>query len=266
MTSVAAMSSILFLSPTPCAFANDPSDGHHGGFDLREAWGERFHQNHIPDPRHGHRRDLDSVRRWNQIAIDSSGYDHAHAKEQLGPCRASRALAIVHLAMFDSINAVIGQYESYTDVQAPSGPVSLEAAVSQAAHDTLAALFPSQAVSFDALLAEDLDDLRHARAKVNGIALGQRAAAAILALRANDGSAKPEPRVGTEHITSNLPEHWRQDPISLIPLALGAYWGECTPFVLQSSSQFRVPPFPSMNSPEYTIAYNEVKRLGAMAW
>src|SRR5439155_12298136 len=53
-----------------------------------------------------------------------------------------------------------------------------------------------------------------------------------------------------------------QDPISRIPLALGAYWGRVQPFVMASSHQFRLPPPPALNSPDYTAAYNEAKRLG----
>src|SRR5262245_4564659 len=72
----------------------------------------------VRGPRHG----LDSVRRWNQIALDAIGLDHTPVApgenrifgEQRGPCRASRALAIVHIAMFDTINAVLGEYQSYT--------------------------------------------------------------------------------------------------------------------------------------------------------
>ncbi|HXJ74257.1 MAG TPA: hypothetical protein VNM37_15520, partial [Candidatus Dormibacteraeota bacterium] len=221
-------------------------------------------------PRHGPRQGLDSVRLWNQIAIDASGLDHTPVApgenrvfgEQIGPCRASRALAIVHIAMFDTLNAVLQEYESYTGVRAPHDALSLPAAISQAAHDTLAALFPSQADSFDARLAEDLGAIKNKMAKINGIALGRRAAAAILALKANDGSQHAEPRVNIEHVTSNLPGHWRQDPISQIPLALGAKWGACIPFSLASPDQFRVPPPPAMDSPEYAAAYNEVKRVG----
>src|SRR5204862_5971444 len=146
--------------------------------------------------------------------------------------------------------------------RAPIGPLSLEAAISQAARDTLAALFKAQTASFDARLAEDLAEVENRNAKANGIDLGKRAAAAILALKANDGSQIPEPLMGIGYISSDLPGKWRQDPISLIPLALGAHWGECIPFVLESPSQFRAPPFPALTSPEYTAAYNEVKRLG----
>src|SRR5438876_12341701 len=96
---------------------------------------------------------LDSIHRWNTIAINASGLDHTPVApgeirtfgEQLGPTRASRALAIVHIAIFDSVNAVLGGYQSYSGLQSVKPPVSLDAAVAQAAHDTLAALYPSQA-------------------------------------------------------------------------------------------------------------------------
>jgi hypothetical protein len=170
-------------------------------------------------------------------------------------------MAIVHIAMFDALDAVVGTYTSYTGTQA-NGSTSVDAAISQAAHDTLAALFSSQTATFDAYLAQDLAGIRNARQKANGIDLGRRAAAAILAMRDNDGSQIPEPRVGVDYFTSDLPGHWRQDPISLIPLALGAHWGECMPFVINSTSQFRAPPPPDMTSPTYTAAYNEVKNVG----
>ena len=100
------------------------------------------------------------------------------------------------------------------------------------------------------------------RAKADGIRVGQRAARAILALRTDDGSQHREPLLGTEFITSDRPGKWRQDPISELPVALGAHWGEVTPFVVPDVTRFRVPPPPSMTSREYTEAYNEVTRLG----
>src|SRR5438094_5436184 len=209
---------------------------------------------------------LDSLHRWNVIAINASRLDHTPVApgenrdfgEQLGPGRASRAMAIVHVAMFDALEAVVGGYTSYTGTHAVPGPMSVDAAISQAARDTLAALVPSQTATFDAYLTQDLAAIRNAQQKANGIDLGQRTAAALLAMRVNDGSQIPEPSVGIDYFPSNLPGHWRQDPISLIPLALGAHWGECNTFVLESSQQFRVPPPPAMTSAEYTTAYNEV--------
>jgi len=65
-------------------------------------------------------------------------------------------MAIVHIAMFDTVNSVARQYQSYTGLRAPKGPISMQAAISQAAHAALVVLFPSQTAAFDARLAEDL--------------------------------------------------------------------------------------------------------------
>jgi hypothetical protein len=239
-----------------------------------EAFGQRFQANQNVERARGPRAGLDALHRWNQIAIDASGLDHTPVAlgetrtfgEQLGPARASRAMAIVHIAMFDALNAVLGGYQSYTGITAKSGAASLEAAISQAGHDTLVSLFPSQATAFDNFLAADLARVASKTQRADGIDAGRRAAAAILALRVNDGSEVPEPRLGTGtgfHETSNLAGHWRQDPISIIPLALGAHWSDCKPFVLQTTDQFRVPAPPAMTSAAYTDAFNEAKNLGS---
>jgi len=210
------------------------------------------------------------VRHWNEIAIDASGLDHTPVApgesrvfgEQFGPTRASRAMAIMHIAMFDAVNAIDGGYRSYTGL-APADPgTSMKPAISQAAHDTLVALFPSQTARFDEQLASDLRKPPFGRPQADGIELGRRAAAAILALRTDDGAHHLEPRVGIDYLTSDQPGRWRQDPISLLPIALGAFWDEVTPFVLASADQLRVPPPPLLDSAEYAAAFAEVKRVG----
>jgi hypothetical protein len=210
------------------------------------------------------------VRRWNRIAIDASGLDHTppapgedrvHA-QQLGPGRSSRAIAIVQIAVFEAVNATLGGYRSYTGLRRAPHGTSLDAAVAQAAHDTLVEMFPAQAASFHARLSEDLRRIRDRRARLLGIELGRKAAAAILSRRDHDGSHHKEPRMGIEFVPSDLPGWWRQDPISQIPLALGARWGEVEPFVLRSPQQFRAPPPPDMQSDEYADAFDEVKSLG----
>ncbi|THJ25145.1 MAG: phosphatase PAP2 family protein [Nitrospira sp. CG24E] len=273
---IAALIVVSFLASTSTVWAG----GFTGG--IGDVFGPRFgadpqHAPRIPiDPRHRPRAVADAagwVQHWNQIAIDATGLDHtpvapgenrAKYAEQLGPGRASRAMAIVHLAMFDAVNAIEGEhkYRSYTGVgPAPFG-TSMKAAIAQAVHDTLVALFPSQASSFDEQLVDDLTEIPDGRLKVNGIALGRRTAAAVLAARADDGSQRPEPHVGLEFLTSNDPGKWRQDPISLIPLALGAYWSGVKPFVLERADQFRVPPPPGLDSAAYAAAYHEAKTLG----
>src|SRR5256885_7566212 len=163
---------------------------------FRDAFGQRFSGNQTYERASGPRAGLDVVRRWNQIAIDASGLDHSPTGvggphtfgEQLGPARASRAMAIVHIAMFDAVNAIAGGYQSYTGITAKGGAVSLEAAISQAAHDTLVSLFPSQAPAFDNFLAADLARVSSKSQKADGIDLGRRAAAAIPAMPVRDGA------------------------------------------------------------------------------
>jgi PAP2 superfamily len=213
------------------------------------------------------------IRHWNRIAIDASGLDHTPLRpgetgrvfgEQLGPGRASRAMAIVHIAIFEVVNAFAGTYRSYIGMpRAPQG-TSVDAAIAQAAYDTLVAMFPSQRPALRAELTADLAVIPNGTPKSRGIVFGHVAALGILARRANDGSRHAEPRMGIEYIPGNEPGVWRQDPISLIPIALGANWGKVRPFVMRSPSQFRVPPPPAMTSAAYTEAFNEVKRLGGL--
>jgi PAP2 superfamily len=236
---------------------------------INDALGPRYNPGSHQAPRREH-RGLDAVRRWNAIAIDASGLDHTPVAsgetrifgEQLGPARSSRAMAMVHIAIFDAVIAITDGYRSYTGIAPAGKDTSMSAAIAQAAHDTLAELFPSQAPDLSAALREDLKSIPDGRAKNNGIDVGRRAAAAILALRQNDGSEHTEPRVGVDYITSDEPGEWRQDPISQIPLALGARWAEVKPFVMKSARQFRVPPPPALNTREYAAAFDEVKELG----
>jgi hypothetical protein len=210
------------------------------------------------------------VRHWNEMAIDASGRDHTPLEpgehrvfgEQLGPGRASRAMAIVHVAIFEAMNAIVGGHQSYVHLPPAAPGASMRAAIAQAARDTLVALFPSQAERFDEQLSADLDAVADGREESRGVATGAAAAAAILTRRQYDGAAHPEPALGAEYATSDQPGHWRQDPISRLPVALGARWREVAPFVLESADQFRPSPPPALDSAEYATAYEEVARLG----
>ncbi len=215
-------------------------------------------------------RGVQMLRHWSQIAIDMSGLDHTPPGpgdpwafgHQFGPGRASRAIAIVQIAVFEAVNAITGGYRSYAGVGRAPRHTSMEAAVAQAAHDTLVALYPSQKAACDEKLEADLRRMDRGRMRANGIALGKRAAEAVLAMRAGDGSDHSEPILGVDYIPGTGPGEWRQDPISLLPIALGARWEEVTPFVIPSADSFRVPPPPALGSPEYTAAYDEAKALG----
>src|SRR5215213_9514011 len=104
----------------------------------------------------------DFVLDWNAVALQTVADDHSPlvvpSPEQGGPTRTARALAMVHAAIFDAVNSIDQSYEPYlVPLRAPKG-TSMGAAVAQAAHDTLAALYPHQKPDFDAALKESLDE------------------------------------------------------------------------------------------------------------
>jgi PAP2 superfamily len=212
----------------------------------------------------------DRMHHWNQVAIDSAGLDHepvgeggAHVfGEQLGPGRAARAMAIVHIAIFDAVNSIAHTHYGFTGIPDVPATASMDAAIALAAHDTLVALYPSQRVHCDELLVADLATIPDSHDKKLGMETGQRAASNILARAAQDGSQYTEPVVGVNYFTSNKPGRWRPDPVSGIQVALGAYWGDVKPLAIASAKAYRVPAPPSLRSEAYARAFNEVKALG----
>jgi hypothetical protein len=213
---------------------------------------------------------------WSNVSLDATGLDFTPVAagdtshvfgEQIGPHRSTRAIAIVHIAMFEAVNAINGGFQSYVGNfgGAPRG-ASTDAAIAQAAHDTLVCLWPSQKAIFDTKLTADLANIttRLPTQKTDGIDVGKRAAAAIIALRINDGNAKRgEPTVGVDYITGTAPGEWTVDPVSQVPLAIGAFWGQDVKgFITRNGAQFRLPPPPKFNSAEYTANYQHTKELG----
>lgn len=207
----------------------------------------------------------DLILRWNQIAVDASGLDHTPLKpgesrtfgHHLGPGKSSRAMAIVHIAMFECINAVEGGFRSSINQPPALTNTSKRAAIAQAAHDTLAGLFTSHVPTFDQKLAEDLAGIPDGPDEAQGITLGRQIAAATLALRTFDGAELPE-----DYSFSNAPGKWRVDPINPAQGMLGSQWSKVRPFVLDRPEQFRSPPPPSIDSAAFATAFNEVKQLG----
>lgn len=215
---------------------------------------------------------LGFLRHWNSVAIDASGLDHTPVRsgerrvygEAIGPGRSARAIAIVHIAIFDAMTAIQGGYRPFTSIPRVADPknVSMQAAIAQAAHDTLRAMFPSQRAAFARELQTSLNQLPADETRAAGIAVGADAAKRILRSRKYDGSYYDEPTIGNGFTPSDKPGWWRADPVSRSRSALGATWGQIKPFVLASGKQFRAPPPPAMTSREYVEAYEEVLRLG----
>ena len=105
---------------------------------------------------------------------------------------ATRAFAMLHLGIYDAVVAVDGG-KPYLPEHILTKPASAPAAADQAAHDVLAALYPSQQASLDSQLNADLAVIPAGARRTRGINAGQAAAQAILANRAQDGSAATPP-------------------------------------------------------------------------
>jgi len=167
--------------------------------------------------------------------------------------------AMVHAAIHDAVQAYDGRFEPYAvAVLGASG--SPTAATAKAAHDVLVNRFPAQTASLDATYNAYLAN--HGLAEDDlGVVVGQLAAAAIIALRANDGSWPAVPEV---FIGGTGPGEWRPTPPAFAPMAV-PWLGAVTPFTLKDPTQFRAnQPPPDLNSRKYTEDYNEVKALGAL--
>ena len=212
-----------------------------------------------------------AVLRWNEVAQRAAGIDHRYVSQsedprsagwQFGPTRTSRVFAMVHLAVADAVAATTGAFDPYLPT-APAAPrTDAEAAVAQAAHDVLAALYPLQAADFDADLAADLGPTPRTPAVTRGVALGRASAAAVLAARAEDGSQWQTPFQPVDYLYGALPGEWRADPLHPDAKPLTPDWGAVLPFAMASGAQFRAPPPPALDSPEYAAAYAEVHALG----
>ena len=193
----------------------------------------------------------DVVTDWNNAALD------AIRAGRTAPPIASRSLAIVHVSIYDAVNGIARTYEPYLVQSFAPASASREAAASAAAHEVLINLFPAAASSFDALHAAILAAIPNGPQKAVGIVWGEFVGTQILASRANDGSDAVVPPPG-----GSGPGVWVPTPPAFAPYLL-PQWGFVEPFGMSSSSQFRPPGPPSLDSELYAADYNEVKELGA---
>jgi len=196
----------------------------------------------------------DVVTDWNLIATTAIPAGGLNFPAITG----SRILAMTHAAIHDALNAIDRRYKPYALDRLAEPGASPEAAVAAAAHDVLVAQIPAQQATLDAAYASSLASIPDGAAKTRGIAIGQAAAVAILALRSADGSNAPMP-----YTPGTGPGAWQPTPPAFSPAALPG-WGQVTPFALSSGAQFRParPTFFDLTSAEYTADYNEVKSIG----
>ncbi|HVG05888.1 MAG TPA: vanadium-dependent haloperoxidase [Burkholderiaceae bacterium] len=161
-------------------------------------------------------------------------------ESKLGTPPAIRTMAIVQTAVYDAVNSV-------------ASGASINAAVASANRVTMTKLMPSAQPSIDTAYQAALAQIADGPAKTAGVAAGEQAATAVLARRADDGSATAESY--RPHAAAGM----------YVPTAMPAVtqWPQRKPWVMSSAAQFRPGPPPALTSDAWARDFNEVKLLGA---
>jgi hypothetical protein len=172
---------------------------------------------------------------------------------KISPPLATRQTAIIQSAVYEAVNAVTGRYPpGRAQLDAAPG-ASIDAAVAAANRATLSRLFPAQQAAIGHAYETALGSIPDGPAKSRGIAVGEKAAAAILALRADDGAGAPESYRPHTSVGVYVPT-----ALPVVP-----QWPGRTPWFMTSPDQFRPGPPPALSSALWARDYNEVKTLGA---
>ena len=196
----------------------------------------------------------DAVIVWNRRAVSLA------VTPAFAPVQQGRVMAMVQVAVHDAVNGITGEFETYLSPGPAPQNAAPEAAAIAAAHHVLRSLpsQPSQVLAeLDMLFQQTLAE--HGLTDADpGVEYGRAAAAAILALRANDNAAQAQfnytaPGAGN-------PGVWV--PLTSAPALLPG-WGNVTPWVLRSGSQFRPDAPPALDSEQYAQDYNEIKEIGS---
>jgi membrane-associated phospholipid phosphatase len=203
----------------------------------------------------------DEVTDWEQLFLNAS------VTAGTAPYVATRYAAILHAAVFDSVNGIDTKYAPVhvSPATAPPG-ANVKAAAVMAAYTVLVNIYPAQKATFDAALPGSLAGIASAAAAEHSVSIqrgmlwGQSVANQIIALRATDGANAVLP----PYTGGSGPGQWRPTPPAFAPAVAQAY-ATVTPWVISSPSQFRPGPPPALTSPIYTADFNETKTMGAIA-
>ncbi len=202
----------------------------------------------------------DEITDWNRNMLQAA------FTAGTSPLLTTRVAAIVQSAVFDAVNGIERHYTPiHVEPNAAPG-ASRRAAAVQAAYAALVKIYPSQKPDLDTKLAASMAAIASEEAAQNSVAIqrgvewGQTVADAIWAWRLTDGITPPPP----PFLGGNAPGQWRPTPPALAPGA-GTAFVHMTPWVIQSSSQFRPAGPPALASDRYAADFNETKGMGSIS-
>ena len=207
---------------------------------------------------------------WNANAV--AAVRAATTTNQLPPNVTSRSLyqtegllymSYVQAAVYDAATKIGHRYVPYHHFSAGAGNASIEAAVIAAAYNTLVA-YLGHTSTLDAQYAASIAALPDDKNTARGIAVGEAAAADIVALRANDGrnAASPAPNAGTptNPVQAGV---WVWPAAPSLQIDQTPWMAVMQPFMLNNTSQFRAPPPNALTSTQYATDFNELAASGS---
>jgi PAP2 superfamily len=188
---------------------------------------------------------------WSAVASTAA------SASGMAPLRTPVTFAILHLAMYDAVNAISGEREPYASAPTVVRPASAHAAAIEAGYRVLRAEFPTQTALLDTTYQKLLSEWPDTPSRTNGLTVGAAAAEALLKMRAEDGRNE-----SVAYTPGSGPGVWVPTPPGFLP-ATTAFLARITPFTMDRPSQFRPAGPPALHSKRWAEDYNEVKALGA---
>jgi PAP2 superfamily len=188
----------------------------------------------------------DVVTDWSVTAADMT------VGTGLGPPPANRTLALVQTAVYEAVNAITKRYPADRVALNAAPDASVPAAVAAANRAMLSRLLPSQQAAIDKAYGSAIAAITDGPAKTAGIAVGEQAATAVLAWRADDAAGTPERYRPATTAGVYVP--------TMVPAA--PQWPQRKPWVMTSCDQFRPGPPPALASELWARDYNEIKAVG----
>ncbi len=191
----------------------------------------------------------DVVTDWNEVLLETI------KTKSLSPPVASRAIALMNVAMYDVINSYARTHDPYLVMGTPTAGSVRDVAAIYAARRVLGELFPDQTDVYDAAVNDFLLALPEI-VYLPSREYGESIANLILDSRHGDNSD-----ITVAYTPGTAPGEWQPTPPANAA-ALLPNWAHVTPWAMETSSQFRQSGPPELSSGRYARDFNEVKALG----
>lgn len=173
-------------------------------------------------------------------------------------------MAYVQAAVYDATMKISHRYQIYHRFKAKaSGAASIDAAVISAAYHTLISYLGDASGTLAAEYQSSIAALPSGDATDRGIAVGEAAAADIVALRTDDGRNASVPDACPTPTSPPTPGAYLCAPPPSVQALQTPWLASMKPFFLDSPSAFRAPPPPSLDSDTYKNNLAETQAFGA---